>query len=62
MSGFNTQKPSTAMDKNAIPKRMNSKRKSTTPKKRKKAPRVPKMIEGHNLQLGVQNISSMIGR
>ena len=50
------------MDKNAIPKRMNSKRKSTTPKKRKKAPRVPKMIEGHNLQLGVQNISSMIGR
>ena len=59
MSGFNTQKLSTAMDKNAIPKRMTP---SEYHEVRKKAPRVPKMIEGHNLQLGVQNISSMIGR
>ena len=59
MSGFNTQKLSTAMDKNAIPKRMTT---PEYPEVRKMIPRPPKMIEGHNLQPGVQNISSMIGR
>ena len=45
------------MDKNAIPKRMTP---SEYHEVRKKAPRTPKMIEGHDLQGGVPN-QSMIG-
>ena len=61
MSGFNTQKLSTAMDKNAIPKR-NPPSKAPA---RKKAQRAPKTIKGqarHSGHSDMRNHQDMIGR